>query len=153
MPATARPEAPPAGVTALVALDLAAGGMGMIAMPGASATAAGRSSVAEGDAFRHDVMIRRNVLFGLRVARLMGVPFPEREAYAWSVHFADLREPGDADMLDKVSRDLAGRRVALSRAELRRHLREAEVQAHLDLVGQRHNRASSQRARPPWQVG
>jgi hypothetical protein len=79
------------------------------------------------------VKARRNILFGLWAARRLELPPAEHESYAWSVHFADLEEPGDGDLVGKVSRDLAERGAGLSDRRIRHHLHEMELRAYLQL--------------------
>jgi hypothetical protein len=65
--------------------------------------------------FAHDeelqfkAMARRNKLLGLWAAGLLGKSGPEADLYAKEVVAADFEEPGDADVLHKVARDLAGK--------------------------------------------
>jgi len=80
-----------------------------------------------------DVTAWRNVLLGLWVARRLGLPPSEREAYAWSVHFADFATPGDEDVVAKVLWDLRERDIGLSERQIRNHLREMELRAFLQL--------------------
>jgi len=76
---------------------------------------------------------RRNVLFGLWAARRLGLPAHRHEAYAWSVYFADFEAPGDEDVIRKVARDLAEAGVAVTKRQLRHHLRELELKAYFQL--------------------
>lgn len=62
--------------------------------------------------FAHDeemqfkLVARRNRLFGLWVAQRLGLDGQPAQDYARSVVAADLKEPGDQDVLAKVSADL-----------------------------------------------
>ncbi len=62
---------------------------------------------------------RRNRLFGLWVASILGKTGEEAEAYAKSVVVADLHKPGHDDVMDKVKRDLEEAGKTRAEAELR----------------------------------
>jgi len=62
---------------------------------------------------------RRNRLFGLWVAGLLGKAGEEAEAYAKTVVAADLQKPGHDDVMEKVARDLAEAGRSRAEAELR----------------------------------
>lgn len=52
---------------------------------------------------------RRSRLFGLWAAARLGLPQGEiAEAYAKTVVAADFKEPGDADVIQKMEADLSG---------------------------------------------
>ena len=101
--------------------------------PGTGAIGRRRPLSLEVDTRRGGVAALRNVLFGLWAARRLGLPQPEHETYAWSVHFADLEEPGDADVIAKVRADLEAAGSTISEALLRHHLREMELRAYFQL--------------------
>ena len=83
-------------------------------------------------AFR--VTARRNRLFGLWAAARLGLPQGEpAEAYAKTVVAADFKEPGDADVIEKVRADLAGKDIAMTEAELRAELARASAEARWQL--------------------
>jgi hypothetical protein len=83
-------------------------------------------------AFR--INARRNRLFGLWAAARLGLPTgKEAEAYAKTVVAADFAAPGDADVIEKVRADLAGRGVAVSEAELLVELARAGAEARRQL--------------------
>ncbi len=75
--------------------------------------------------FKHDqelrfkVHARRNKLLGLWAAGKMGLSGAEAEAYAKTVVEADFQKPGDADVLEKVVKDLTGKGISTSTAEVR----------------------------------
>jgi hypothetical protein len=79
------------------------------------------------------VTARRNKLFGLWLAEMMGLPAGEHEAYAKKVVSADLEEPGDEDVLRKVEADLQERNVTISREELVRKLNTLSAEARVQL--------------------
>lgn len=95
----------------------------------------GRPLSLDEDTRRGGLTARRNVLFGLWAAGRLGLPAGEREAYAWGVHFADIETPGDADVIGKVSRDLAERGIVLPERQMRYHLRELQLRAFMQLSG------------------
>jgi hypothetical protein len=81
------------------------------------------------------VTARRNRLFGLWVAGRMGVPEGQAaEDYAKTVVAADLQAPGDADVIQKVRTDLAGKGVNLTEAELRTELTRAATEARRQIA-------------------
>jgi hypothetical protein len=63
---------------------------------------------------------RRNKLFGLWVAELLGMKGETAEAYAKQVVLADFDEPGHDDVIRKVKGDLGKANVALSDHDLHR---------------------------------
>lgn len=97
---------------------------------------------------RAGLTARRNVLFGLWAARRMGLPAGEHEGFAWSVHFADLSEPGHDDVVAYVARAMEKAGSAVPERHLRSQLREMELRAALDLdaTGPRFRRRRGGRA-------
>jgi hypothetical protein len=83
---------------------------------------------------RAGLVARRNVLLGLWAASRMGLSGAEAEAYAWSVHFADMDEPGHDDVVGKVGADLRAYGIPVTDAALRRQLREMATRAELQLA-------------------
>ena len=75
--------------------------------------------------FAHDeelkfkAMARRNKLLGLWAAEKLGISGPAADAYAKEVVMADFEEPGDDDVLRKVSKDFAAKGVAQSDQQIR----------------------------------
>ena len=67
--------------------------------------------------FAHDeelkfkAMARRNKLLGLWAAGLLGKTGADADTYAKDVVAADFEEPGDGDVLRKVTKDLSGQGV------------------------------------------
>jgi hypothetical protein len=82
---------------------------------------------------REGVIARRNVLLGLWAAGRLGLTGADAEAYAWSVHFADHDEAGHDDVVAKVAADLAASGAQVCERSIRRHLREMELRAFLQL--------------------
>ncbi|CUH82012.1 hypothetical protein TRM7557_03705 [Tritonibacter multivorans] len=64
--------------------------------------------------FAHDAELkfkieaRRDSLLGLWAAERLGLTKDKAEDYARSVITADLEQPGDQDVLEKLSKDLSG---------------------------------------------
>ncbi len=84
--------------------------------------------------FAHDMEMqfraraRRNKLIGLWAAELLGKSGKEAEDYAMEVIRVDFEEPGDSDVLRKLTRDLKGRAdEATIRKKLDEFLREAKA--------------------------
>ena len=85
-------------------------------------------------AFR--ITARRNRLFGLWAAARLGLPSGEAaEAYAKTVVAADLKAPGDADVIEKVQADCAGKGITATEVELRGELARAATEARRQLSG------------------
>ena len=67
---------------------------------------------------------RRNKLFGLWAAGLMGMSGEAAETYAKEVVRADFEEPGEDDVFRKVQADLKKKGVAQSDHQIRRKMEE-----------------------------
>ena len=63
---------------------------------------------------------RRNKLFGLWIAELLGMKGETADAYAKEVVLADFDEPGHDDVIRKVKGDLGKAKVAMSDHDLNR---------------------------------
>jgi len=76
---------------------------------------------------------RRDKLMGLWAAAKMGITGADAEEYAKSIVMADMEEPGDDDVLRKLTKDFAAKGVSVSDADLRTQLDifKAEAQAQL----------------------
>ncbi len=80
--------------------------------------------------FKHDqdllfrIQVRRNKLLGLWVAELIGRSGDEAMAYAKEVIAADFEEPGTADVVRKVRRDIDDAGVELSDHRLEKKMDE-----------------------------
>jgi hypothetical protein len=72
-------------------------------------------------------MARRNRLLGLWAAEKLGITGDAAAAYAKEVVAADFEQPGDNDVVHKVTRDLAGKGV--TEAQLRAKMDELLAQA------------------------
>jgi len=81
---------------------------------------------------------RRNVLFGLWAGHFMGMKDDAIEAYAWSVHLADLHAPGHDDVIAKVASDFAACGKPMKDRQLRGRLQEMAMRASLDLAQSDH---------------
>jgi hypothetical protein len=74
-------------------------------------------------------MARRNRLLGLWVAEKLGITGDAATAYAKEVVAADFEQPGENDVVHKVTRDLAAKGVAITEAQLRAKMDELLLQA------------------------
>ena len=80
--------------------------------------------------FKHDKELefkataRRNKLLGLWAANLLGIHGAEAETYAKAVVKADLEQPGDQDVVDKLLRDFKERGIDMSEHRLRKQMTE-----------------------------
>ena len=72
---------------------------------------------------------RRDKLLGLWVAEKIGLAGDAAAAYAKEVVIADLEEAGDADVVRKVTKDLADKGIAMTETELRTKMGEFFAQA------------------------
>ncbi len=78
--------------------------------------------------FKHDEELRfkanarRNKLFGLWAAEQMGVSGSSADAYAKEVVISDFERPGDDDVLEKVSKDMAAKKVDIDDLRLRKEM-------------------------------
>jgi len=80
--------------------------------------------------YKHDkelefkVNARRNRLLGLWVAKELGLPDGEADAYAKSVVMADFTRPGDSDVVEKILADCEQKGVAMTEQRLRKQMSE-----------------------------
>jgi len=74
-------------------------------------------------------MARRNRLLGLWAAEKLGMSGDAATAYAKEVVAANFEQPGENDVVHKVMRDLAGKGITLTEAELRVKMDELLAQA------------------------
>jgi hypothetical protein len=79
------------------------------------------------------VAARRNKLLGLWAAELMNIRGAEAEVYAKQVVSADLDEPGDEDVVRKVSRDFERHGVFMPRETIRKKMDELLAEARHQL--------------------
>jgi hypothetical protein len=80
------------------------------------------------------VHARRDKLIGLWAAAKMGITGTEAEDYAKSIVLADMDEPGDDDVLRKLSKDLAAKGVTVTDAELKKQLEFFKAEAYAQLA-------------------
>ena len=78
-------------------------------------------------------MARRNRLLGLWVAEQLGLAGDAATAYAKEVVAADFEQPGENDVVHKVTRDLAAKGIALTEAQLRGKMDELLATAILQV--------------------
>jgi len=76
---------------------------------------------------------KRNRLLGAWVAEQLGKQGEELQAYVGQVVAADLRGPGDGDIVKKILDDLSAANIALDEAALRAKMQEFLQQAIIDL--------------------
>ena len=69
-------------------------------------------------AARDHLIGRRDMLVGLWAGELLGLPEESRAMYAMEVMAAGLLDSEPADIVDKISRDFAGRGIHLNRDEI-----------------------------------
>ena len=80
--------------------------------------------------FKHDKELefkatsRRNKLLGLWAANLLGIHGTDAETYAKTIIAADLKAPGDQDVVDKLLSDFKERGVDISEHRLRKQMTE-----------------------------
>ena len=85
--------------------------------------------------FKHDqetsfkINARRNRLLGLWAAEQMKIAGPAAEAYAKEVVVADFDQPGDADVVRKVLKDLADKGIEVTEHRLRKEMERLAVVA------------------------
>jgi hypothetical protein len=76
---------------------------------------------------------RRDRLLGLWAGQRMGLSGEALENYALSVMRADLKQPGDDDVFQKVLADLAEKKVEVLPHELRARMDEVLTKARADI--------------------
>ena len=86
--------------------------------------------------FLFKVRNRRNRLFGLYVAELLGLDGDAADVYAKQVVLADFDRPGDDDIFDKFKADLAAKGVEASDHTLRKRLQALEATAKEQIKAQ-----------------
>ncbi len=93
------------------------------------------SKFARDEELRFKATARRNRLMGQWAAAKLGLAGGEADDYALSVVKADLKEPGDADVIRKLRADFDAKGVAVTDHQIRRTLDElmgravAEIEA------------------------
>jgi hypothetical protein len=92
------------------------------------------------DKYKHDeelrfrVQARRDKMLGLWIAEQIGKEGAAAEEYARDVVRADMKLPGDDDVIEKIMADLQEAGVDLSEHRLRRKLEEFEQAAKEQLM-------------------
>src|ERR1700748_1417710 len=74
-------------------------------------------------------MARRNRLLGLWAAEQLGMSGDAATAYARDVVAANFEQTGENDVVHKVMRDLAGKGITITEAQLRAKMDELLLQA------------------------
>lgn len=98
-----------------------------------SATAPDASLRGLDDATMDSPRARRNLFVGLWAARRMGLNETDGARYALSLMAADYAEPGDSDVLRKLSSDLAASGHPADDAELRAVLTVMQSRAYVEI--------------------
>jgi hypothetical protein len=88
---------------------------------------------AHDEELRFKVDARRNKLLGLWLADNMGKTGDDAESYAKEVVISDLKEAGDADIIEKVMADIKEAGLGISEAEIVEKLSEFFVKAGEEL--------------------
>ena len=87
------------------------------------------------EALKFKATARRNKLFGLEVAALLGKTDESAEAYAKEVVAADFEESGDEDIFRKVKADFESANLPYDRAALDVLLQKSMDKAIIDVQG------------------
>jgi hypothetical protein len=82
------------------------------------------------------VNARRGKLMGLWVAEQLGLSGADADAYAKSVVVADMEEPGEADILRKIKRDLEAKGKAIPEARLHKEMDRFTAQARSQIIAE-----------------
>jgi hypothetical protein len=72
---------------------------------------------------------RRNKLLGLWAADQFGIGGDAADAYAREIIAAEVEQAGDAQIVDKIARDLSGKGVTMTEAQIRIKMEELMAQA------------------------
>ena len=91
---------------------------------------------AHDEELRFKATARRNKLLGLWAAEQMGLSGDAAEAYAKEVVAADFQKPGDADVADKVLKDLTAKGKAMDEARIRKEMERLLAQAKEQIAKQ-----------------
>ncbi|MGH1405638.1 MAG: DUF1476 domain-containing protein [Rhodomicrobiaceae bacterium] len=89
---------------------------------------------AHDEELRFKVDARRDKLLGLWLAEKMGKTGDEAESYAKEVVIADLKEAGDADVIEKVMADIKEANLSITEDEIVKKLSEFFVTAGEELA-------------------
>ncbi len=94
--------------------------------------------------FEHDqdlqfkTTARKNKLLGLWAAGLMGKSGADAEAYAKEIVMADLEKPGDADVIEKLVKDLTAAGKPMEDHTIRRQADRLLVEAKAQIMKETH---------------
>lgn len=92
--------------------------------------------------YKHDqettfkINARRNKLLGLWAAEQMGLTGAAADAYAKEVVVSDFDEPGDADVVRKVLKDLADKGVEMTEHRLRKEMERLGATARAQILAE-----------------
>ena len=79
---------------------------------------------------------RRDKLFGLWVAEQMGLSGEDAQHYARKIIQADIKVPGDSDVLKTIRQDLTDAGIEISEHRLHKRLEECFEEAKHQIMGQ-----------------
>jgi len=85
------------------------------------------------------VHARRNKLLGLWLAKKLGLPDFQHDAYARGVILADLEEPGVEDIMRKVMKDIEQHKADITDSDIRLKLDEFHKDAIDQIAGTTRN--------------
>jgi hypothetical protein len=92
------------------------------------------SKFAHDEEMKFRIIARRNRLLGEWAARRMGLSEAESEAYAKDVVRSDFEEAGEHDVIRKVLGDLSAAGVELEEEEVRKAVRNKEIDARRQII-------------------
>jgi hypothetical protein len=92
------------------------------------------SKFAHDEEMKFRIIARRNRLLGEWAARRMGLSEAESEAYARDVVRSDFEEAGEHDVIRKVLGDLSAAGVELEEEEVRKAVRNKEIDARRQII-------------------
>jgi len=75
---------------------------------------------------------RRDKLLGLWIADQMGLSGEQADAYALTLVKADMREPGDDDVVQQAMADLSEKDLPVDETEVRSQMAKFEAQARAE---------------------
>ena len=90
--------------------------------------------------FHHDqelafrIRLRRDRLFGLQIARTLGLKDAAAADYATSIAVEDMKEAGDDVILRKVEADLRAKSLPVDLEGLKRDLNKLQREAHQQVM-------------------
>jgi len=92
------------------------------------------SKFARDEEMKFRITARRNRLLGEWAARKMGLSHAETESYAKDVVRSDFEEAGEHDVIRKVLGDLTAAGVEIDEDQVRRAMRNKEIDARRQII-------------------